>query len=76
MDRKLWHRRQVVWRWPQQRFVARDDRPFEGPAVRQLQAAFAAAWAEATGVLFTGRTTLEFYENGVPAGLPTPFPTC
>ena len=32
---------------------------FEGPAVRQLQAAFAAAWVEATGVLFTGRATLE-----------------
>ena len=30
---------------------------FEGPAVRQLQAAFAAAWVEATGVLFTGRAT-------------------
>jgi cardiolipin synthase len=26
----------------------------EGPAVRQLQAAFAAAWTEATGELFTG----------------------
>ncbi|HET7620242.1 MAG TPA: hypothetical protein VFK20_17165, partial [Vicinamibacterales bacterium] len=26
---------------------------FEGPAVRQLQAAFAAAWVEATGVMFT-----------------------
>ena len=32
---------------------------FEGPAVRQLQAAFAAAWVEATGVMFTGRPTLE-----------------
>src|SRR5689334_13780754 len=32
---------------------------FEGPAVRQLQAAFAAAWVEATGVMFTGRATLE-----------------
>ena len=31
---------------------------FEGPAVRQLQAAFATAWAEATGVLLTGRMTL------------------
>ena len=31
---------------------------FEGPAVRQLQAAFAAAWVEATGVMFTGRATL------------------
>jgi len=28
---------------------------FEGPAVMQLQAAFAAAWAEATGELLTGR---------------------
>lgn len=27
---------------------------FEGPAVRQLQAAFAAAWVEATGVLVSG----------------------
>ncbi len=40
---------------------------FEGPAVRQLQAAFAAAWVEATGVLFTGRATLEPQENGVAA---------
>jgi cardiolipin synthase len=49
---------------------------FEGPAVLQLQAGFAAAWAEATGVLFTGRTTLSPQETGVPAGLlytsPTP----
>src|SRR5688572_19079331 len=29
---------------------------FEGPAVRQLQAAFAAAWVEATGVMLTGRS--------------------
>jgi cardiolipin synthase len=28
---------------------------FEGPAVMQLQAAFAAAWAEATGELLTGK---------------------
>jgi cardiolipin synthase len=28
---------------------------FTGPAVRQLQAAFSAAWAEATGELLTGR---------------------
>jgi cardiolipin synthase len=48
---------------------------FEGPAVRQLQARFAAAWAEATGVLFTGRATLEFHENGVPAGLLHTAPT-
>ena len=40
---------------------------FEGPAVRQLQAAFAAAWAEATGVLFTGRATLDVQENGATA---------
>ncbi|HXH25845.1 MAG TPA: phospholipase D-like domain-containing protein, partial [Vicinamibacterales bacterium] len=31
---------------------------FEGPAVRQLQAAFAAAWTEATGTLFSGRASL------------------
>ena len=31
---------------------------FEGPAVRQLQAAFIAAWSEATGILVTGRPTL------------------
>ena len=40
---------------------------FEGPAVRQLQAAFAAAWVEATGVLFTGRASLDPQENGVTA---------
>jgi cardiolipin synthase len=40
---------------------------FEGPAVRQLQAAFAAAWVEATGVLVTGRAPLVGYENGVAA---------
>jgi cardiolipin synthase A/B len=40
---------------------------FEGPAVRQLQAAFAAAWVEATGVLFTGRATLDQRENGATA---------
>jgi cardiolipin synthase len=40
---------------------------FEGPAVRQLQAAFAAAWVEATGVLFTGRATIDPQENGVVA---------
>ena len=38
---------------------------FEGPAVRQLQAGFAAAWVEATGVLFTGRATLAPQESGV-----------
>jgi cardiolipin synthase len=31
---------------------------FEGPAVAQLQAAFAAGWAEATGELLTGRSFL------------------
>jgi len=40
---------------------------FEGPAVRQLQAAFAAAWVEATGVMFTGRATLLPQENGATA---------
>ena len=40
---------------------------FEGPAVRQLQAAFAAAWTEATGVLFTGRATLSEHADGVTA---------
>ena len=40
---------------------------FAGPAVRQLQAAFAAAWTEATGVLFTGRATLTPQEDGVAA---------
>ena len=49
---------------------------FEGPAVRQLQAAFAAAWVEATGVLFTGRATLAEQENGVTcAGLLYTAPT-
>lgn len=43
---------------------------FEGPGVRQLQAAFAAAWAEATGVLFTRNTGIERAEDGtVTAGL-------
>lgn len=40
---------------------------FEGPAVRQLQAAFAASWAEATGVLLSGRLTLDLREGGVTA---------
>jgi cardiolipin synthase len=48
---------------------------FEGPAVRQLQAAFAAAWVEATGVLFTGRATLTPQENGVTAALLFTSPT-
>jgi cardiolipin synthase A/B len=40
---------------------------FEGPAVRQLQAAFAAAWVEATGVMFTGRATLGPEQDGAAA---------
>jgi cardiolipin synthase len=40
---------------------------FEGPAVRQLQAAFAATWVEATGVMFTGRATLQSEPNGATA---------
>jgi cardiolipin synthase len=48
---------------------------FEGPAVRQLQAAFAAAWVEATGVLFTGRATLAEHDEGVLAGLLYTSPT-
>jgi cardiolipin synthase len=40
---------------------------FEGPAVRQLQAAFVAAWAEATGVMLTGRATLSPHDHGVAA---------
>jgi cardiolipin synthase len=40
---------------------------FEGPAVRQLQAAFAATWVEATGVMFTGRATLGSEQNGATA---------
>lgn len=49
---------------------------FEGPAVLQLQAAFAAAWAEATGVLFTGRATLSASEDGrASAGVLSTYPT-
>jgi len=48
---------------------------FEGPAVRQLQAAFAAAWVEATGVMFTGRATVESERNGATAGLLYTAPT-
>jgi len=48
---------------------------FEGPAVRQLQAAFAAAWVEATGVMFTGRATVEPERNGATAGLLYTAPT-
>ena len=48
-----------AWRETNVRFV--------GPAVRQLQAAFVAAWVEATGVMLTGRATLSPQENGVTA---------
>jgi cardiolipin synthase len=48
---------------------------FEGPAVKQLQAAFSAAWTEATGVLFTGRATVSGYADGVTAGLLYATPT-
>ena len=49
---------------------------FEGPAVRQLQGAFAAAWVEATGVLFTGRASLAPQESGATsAGLLYTSPT-
>ena len=40
---------------------------FQGPAVRQLQAAFTAAWVEATGVMFTGRATVEPEQGGATA---------
>ncbi len=48
---------------------------FEGPAVRQLQAAFAAAWVEATGVMFTGRATVEMQPEGTIAALLYTSPT-
>jgi cardiolipin synthase len=49
---------------------------FAGPAVLQLEAAFAAAWAEATGVLITGRTTPNPHADGVTmAGLLHTSPT-
>ena len=49
---------------------------FAGPAVLQLQAAFAAAWAEATGVLVTGRAAADRYDDGVTtAGLLHASPT-
>jgi cardiolipin synthase len=49
---------------------------FEGPAVRQLEAAFVAGWTEATGELLTGRMTLETHEGGVArAGLLYTAPT-
>jgi cardiolipin synthase len=40
---------------------------FEGPAVRQLQAAFVTAWVEATGVLLTGPATVDELPDGVGA---------
>ena len=49
---------------------------FEGPAVRQLQAVFAAAWTEATGVLLSGRASIDWYDGGVAtAGLLHAAPT-
>jgi cardiolipin synthase len=48
---------------------------FEGPAVRQLQAAFAAAWVEATGVMFTGRAALLSEPTGATADLLYTAPT-
>jgi cardiolipin synthase len=49
---------------------------FEGPAVQQLQAAFAAAWVEATGTLFSGRATVTRSDAGVAvAGLLYATPT-
>ncbi len=40
---------------------------FEGPAVLQLEVAFASAWAEATGVLFTGRVRQQIQPDAVKA---------
>ena len=37
---------------------------FEGTAVPQLEAAFTAAWIEATGILSTGRPTLRALDDG------------
>ncbi|HEX6209190.1 MAG TPA: phospholipase D-like domain-containing protein, partial [Methylomirabilota bacterium] len=49
---------------------------FEGPAVRQLLAAVAAAWVEATGVLFSGRLTpATSAEGNATAGLLHAAPT-
>ena len=48
---------------------------FEGPAVRHLQAAFAAAWVEATGVLVTGRAVVDPLNDGVTAGVLHASPT-
>ena len=49
---------------------------FAGPAVLQLEAAFVAGWAEATGELLTGRMAVDRYEGGVArAGLLFTAPT-
>jgi cardiolipin synthase len=40
---------------------------FEGPAVRQLQSAFVAAWTEATGALVSGRAVAHELSAGVHA---------
>lgn len=49
---------------------------FEGPAVQQLLAPFAAGWAEATGELFSGRLAPTVCEGGVAqAGLLATAPT-
>jgi cardiolipin synthase len=48
---------------------------FEGPSVRHLQAAFAAAWVEATGVLVTPRAVVDPLEDGVTAGVLHASPT-
>lgn len=48
---------------------------FEGPAVRQLQAAFVAAWTEATGELLTGAVSLDRHDGGADAGLLYTAPT-
>lgn len=49
---------------------------FEGPAVLQLQASVGAAWAEATGDLFSGRVDVERHEDGATrAGLLAASPT-
>jgi len=49
---------------------------FEGPAVRQLLAAFVAGWSEARGELLTGRLTEDMYKDGVAlAGLLYTAPT-
>jgi cardiolipin synthase len=49
---------------------------FEGPAVHQLRAAFAAAWTEATGVMVTSRGMVERHDDAVAlAGLLATSPT-